>query len=107
MFAQGERPSRGARNRAGRSAAIGLFLLPAIVSTAAGARPIYPADVWAERPAAAAALDDSELAAAREYALSGGGSGMVIHRGYAVMRWGNQRALYDLKSTTKSIGTTA
>jgi hypothetical protein len=32
---------------------------------------------------------------------------MIVRRGYAVLRWGDQQQHYDLKSTTKSIGAMA
>lgn len=51
-------------------------------------------------------MDPVKLAQARDFALRGGGSGLVIHRGKAVFRWGDQKLRYDLKSTTKSIGAT-
>ncbi|MBK9166171.1 MAG: serine hydrolase [Bryobacterales bacterium] len=40
-------------------------------------------------------------------APAGGGSGLVIHRGRIVASWGDPKQRYDLKSTTKSIGTVA
>ena len=44
---------------------------------------------------------------ARDYALIGGGSGMIARGWYLVHSWGNQRTRYALKSTTKSIGGSA
>jgi CubicO group peptidase (beta-lactamase class C family) len=110
MFAQGERRRRGTRNRRGVPTKYVAWLVVLAIldfSHASAAELIYPTDVWPVRPPAAAALDDAQLAAARDYGLSGGGSGLVVHRGYAVMTWGDQQARYDLKSTTKSIGATA
>lgn len=52
-------------------------------------------------------MDLSQLEQAREYALSGGGSGCIIRGGKLVFSWGDQGVRYDLKSTTKSIGITA
>jgi CubicO group peptidase (beta-lactamase class C family) len=52
-------------------------------------------------------MDEIQLAKARDYALKAGGSGMVVHRGKLVYSWGDTKAKYDLKSTTKSIGATA
>lgn len=49
-------------------------------------------------------LDATKLEQARDYALTGGGSGLIIHRGKAILSWGDQAALYDLKSSSKSIG---
>eukprot|EP00913_Durusdinium_trenchii_P023463 g22041.t1 len=44
---------------------------------------------------------------ARDYALTGGGAGMIVRHGKVVMAWGDTGRRYDLKSTTKSIGMTA
>jgi len=62
---------------------------------------------WPRVSPAEAGLDESQLALAREYAMRGGGSGYVVHKGKLVYSWGDPRELYDLKSTTKSIGVTA
>ncbi|MCA9138733.1 MAG: serine hydrolase [Planctomycetales bacterium] len=51
-------------------------------------------------------MDESKLTKARDYALSAGGSGMILRHGQVVMRWGDQRARYDIKSATKSFGAT-
>ena len=53
-----------------------------------------------------AGMDESNLQQARDYALTGGGSGCIIRGGKLVMSWGDQAKRYDLKSTTKSIGVT-
>jgi len=50
--------------------------------------------------------DETKLAEARDYALTGGGSGCIFHHGKQILAWGDQKQLYDLKSTTKSIGVT-
>jgi CubicO group peptidase (beta-lactamase class C family) len=52
-------------------------------------------------------LDATRLDEAKRYALSAGGSGMIVRYGRAVMRWGDQRQRYDIKSATKSFGATA
>lgn len=62
---------------------------------------------WERATPAEAGMDEAKLVQARDYALRGGGSGMVIHRGKLVLSWGDVKARYDLKSTTKSIGITA
>lgn len=62
---------------------------------------------WKVAEGSAVSLDPTELGRAREYALTGGGSGMVIHRGRVVSAWGDTRMRYDLKSTTKSFGAAA
>ncbi len=52
-------------------------------------------------------MDPALLAKARDYALTGGGSGMITRHGKVVMQWGDQGQIYDLKSSTKAIGVTA
>lgn len=52
-------------------------------------------------------MDGGNLAMARDYALRASGSGYITRHGHLVMRWGNVRETYDLKSTSKSIGVTA
>src|SRR5688572_27232905 len=52
-------------------------------------------------------MDATKLAQAREYALTGDGSGYITRHGKLVLTWGDVRPQYDLKSTTKSIGVTA
>src|SRR5688572_12840169 len=52
-------------------------------------------------------LDESLLTKARDYATSAGGSGIILFREKAVMRWGDQKKLYDIKSATKSFGSIA
>lgn len=52
-------------------------------------------------------MDEADLIVARDYALTGGGSGMIIRRGRLVYQWGDIDLRYDLKSTTKSIGSIA
>ena len=49
-------------------------------------------------------MDQAKLEEARDYALTGGGSGCIIKGGKMVMAWGDQQQKYDLYSTTKSIG---
>ena len=53
-----------------------------------------------------AGMDESKLQQARDYALTGEGSGCIIRGGKLIMAWGDQARRYDLKSTTKSIGVT-
>lgn len=52
-------------------------------------------------------MDFELIARARDYALSGGGSGCITLGGRLVLAWGDQKKLYDLKSSTKSIGVTS
>ena len=51
-------------------------------------------------------MDAAKLAQARKYALKGGGSGFITRGGKLVFSWGSLTKIYDLKSTTKSIGVT-
>lgn len=67
----------------------------------------WPASQWSKRTPADVGLSEAELVKARDYALTGGGSGMIIRGGVLVMTWGDVEQRYDLKSTTKSFGATA
>ncbi len=62
---------------------------------------------WEGATPASQGMEGSKLNQAREYALTGGGSGYIIRHGKLVMSWGDLEKRYDLKSTTKSIGVTA
>ena len=52
-------------------------------------------------------MDQDKLEEARDYALTGGGSGCIIRGGKRVILWGDQSKRYDTKSSTKSVGVTA
>lgn len=65
------------------------------------------AQQWTAQSPASAGLDSRYLGQARDYALTGGGSGVVIRHGKLVYEWGDLDASYDLKSSSKSIGVTA
>ena len=67
---------------------------------------VLKAVAWPAAKPAELGLDETKLVAARDYALSGAGSGCILVQGKLVMDWGDQTALYDLKSTSKSIGVT-
>lgn len=62
---------------------------------------------WEMATPASQGMEDSKLSQARDYALTGEGSGYIIRHGRLVLSWGDTKKLYDLKSTTKSIGVTA
>jgi CubicO group peptidase (beta-lactamase class C family) len=66
----------------------------------------FPGKSWPTSTPADLGLDETKLVQARDYALTGGGSGCVIYHGKLVMEWGDQSARYDLKSSSKSIGVT-
>lgn len=51
-------------------------------------------------------MDRAMLLKARDYALTGGGSGIILRHGRKVLEWGDPARRYDLKSTTKSFGAT-
>lgn len=67
--------------------------------------PVFPgADGWPTRSPAQAGMDEAKLAIARDYALTGGGAGMIVRKGRLVYSWGDINQRFDVKSTTKSIG---
>ena len=84
-------------------------VLPESLTPAAqgGEASVWPTGGWTAISPHEAGMDPVKLAAARDHALTGGGSGMITRGGRLVMSWGNLSTLYDLKSTTKSIGVTA
>jgi CubicO group peptidase (beta-lactamase class C family) len=67
---------------------------------------LWPGDQWPVANPVELGIDTTKLAEARDYAVEAEGSGCIIVQGRLVMSWGNQSALYDLKSTSKSIGVT-
>jgi CubicO group peptidase (beta-lactamase class C family) len=67
----------------------------------------FPGERWATVSPAEAGLDAAKLNEARDYALTGGGSGCITRGGKLVIAWGDFKKRYDLKSTTKSFGATA
>mgnify|MGYP003574931116 CR=1 FL=1 len=68
---------------------------------------VFPGNEWETLAPAEARMDAARLEAARDYALTGEGSGYITRGGKLVMQWGDTRKLYDLKSTTKSFGAAA
>jgi CubicO group peptidase (beta-lactamase class C family) len=67
----------------------------------------WPGEQWPAKAPEEVGMDPALLAGARDYAMSSGGSGLIVRHGSAVMRWGDPRQTYDLKSSTKAIGITA
>jgi CubicO group peptidase (beta-lactamase class C family) len=59
---------------------------------------------WTPATPAEVGLDEAKLAAARDFALTGGGAGAVVRKGRLAYVWGDIDARADVKSTTKSIG---
>ncbi len=86
---------------------VAVVMLLGAGSTAPGGEPVWPAPDWATAAPQDVGLDPALLEQAKNYALTGGGSGCVVRYGRRVLAWGDPRKLYDLKSTTKSIGVTA
>lgn len=90
-----------------------LIVLIAMTAAGSGAIPTaapaqsWPEPAWHQASAAACQMDQKELEAARDYALSGGGSGLILQHGKQLLTWGDLHRRYDLKSSTKSIGLTA
>ncbi|MHC4508350.1 MAG: hypothetical protein ACYTAO_05240, partial [Planctomycetota bacterium] len=72
-----------------------------------GGGEVWPGSQWERARPEQAGMDGSVLQKARDYALTGDGSGRIIRQGRLVMDWGDQKRRYDLKSSTKAIGVTA
>src|SRR6266545_7867620 len=84
-----------------RLCALLLCLCPLAVESAS-----WPGEQWPTAKPGELGLAEKKLGEARDYALTGEGSGCIIVRGKLVMSWGDQDQLYDLKSSSKSIGVT-
>lgn len=83
-------------------------ILYATLGAVAADQPIvYPGKQWAVATPAEVGLDAKLLEQARDYALTGEGSGYITRHGRLVMSWGDVRQTYDIKSSTKSFGATA
>ncbi len=88
--------------------ALALTLLSGLTTSCCNAADVpWPMPNWPTADPADVGMDPAQLRKARDYALTGGGSGYITRHGRLVMSWGDPRARYDLKSTTKSIGVTA
>lgn len=81
-------------------------MLLATVEFGTAGETIWPDPDWKPALPAAVGMDEATLNNARDYALSAGGSGMIVRHGQVVMRWGDQQERYDIKSATKSFGAT-
>ena len=75
--------------------------------TAVCAEVSYPGADWPKATPAEVGLDEAKLKEARDYALTGEGSGYITRHGKLVYAWGDPKQLYDLKSSSKAIGVTA
>jgi CubicO group peptidase (beta-lactamase class C family) len=83
------------------------FVSAAATMTPPASDYVWPGNAWAKALPAEVGLDEARLSQARDYALSGGGSGFIARGGRLVFSWGDPATLYDLKSSSKSIGATA
>jgi CubicO group peptidase (beta-lactamase class C family) len=84
-----------------------LALSLGVCSQGKDADAVWPVPVWSQIAPADAGMNEARLTEARDYALTGGGSGCVIRGGRLVFSWGDQVQRYDLKSSTKSFGVAA
>ncbi len=87
-----------------------LLLLSFIISLSCRtgwADTIYPEKEWATASPHDVGMNEEKLSQARDYALTGNGSGYITRYGKLVMTWGDLDRRYDLKSTTKSFGSAA
>jgi CubicO group peptidase (beta-lactamase class C family) len=84
-----------------------LLFIAAIGAAAPASAQSWPGETWETAAPEDAGLDAARLNQARDYALTGGGSGIITRHGKLVLAWGDQEQKYDLKSSTKSIGATA
>lgn len=66
--------------------------------------PPFPTAGWVAATPAEMNMDAAKLDQARDFALTGAGSGFVTRHGRVVYTWGSTTLRYELKSTTKSIG---
>lgn len=64
----------------------------------------WPTSGWDTALPADVQMDQALLEQARDYALTGGGSGMITRHGQAVLTWGDTTSRFDVNSVTKSIG---
>ncbi len=67
----------------------------------------WPNEEWETASPADVGMDPRLIESARDYALTGSGSGYITRHGKLILTWGDTRRKYDLKSTSKSIGITA
>jgi CubicO group peptidase (beta-lactamase class C family) len=90
-----------------RFAALGIIHITALFLNAFAVAAEFPGEDWTRATPAESALDEERLNEARDYALTGDGSGCIVRGGKLVFSWGDQAQRYDLKSSTKSFGAAA
>ncbi len=83
-----------------------MFVL-SLTAAAQGQEVTWPSPEWPSADPSDTGLDAAKLDDAKDYALSAGGSGMIVRHGKVLLRWGDQNERYDIKSATKSFGATA
>jgi len=83
------------------------ILLGMLVAVCHASDGVWPGEQWQPATLEEAQMDSAKLAQARDYALASEGSGLITRHGKAVLQWGDQDRIYDLKSSTKAIGVTA
>src|SRR5882762_6106674 len=84
-----------------------ILFFAVVARSSLGAEEFWPSDDWRRATPVEAGFDPARLEAARDYALTAGGSGYITRHGKLVLTWGDARQLYDLKSSTKSFGSIA
>lgn len=90
-----------------RSNWVWLLFVLAVPTLWAADDDVWPGKQWVTASPQEVGLNAAKLHEARDYALTGGGSGFITRAGKLVLAWGDVDKAYDLKSTTKSIGITA
>ncbi|UCE48145.1 MAG: hypothetical protein JSW47_21420, partial [Phycisphaerales bacterium] len=78
-----------------------------LMSSSVVGQEVWPRSKWDRATPHKVGMNKNLLEEARDYALTGGGSGCITRSGKLVMQWGDQSKRYDLKSSTKAIGVTA
>jgi CubicO group peptidase (beta-lactamase class C family) len=72
---------------------------------AAAAEPqSWPMPEWTRAAPGEVGMESALLEKARDYALTGEGSGYIVRHSRLVMSWGDPRRLYNIESSTKSFG---
>src|SRR4051794_26451896 len=66
----------------------------------------FPGEAWPKAKPVEVGMAEARLIQARDYALTGEGSGLIIRHGKIVMAWGDEAKRYDLKSSSKAVGVT-
>ena len=82
------------------------FLASAFVLTAVLSAADFPEAAWPKAKPAQVGMVEARLLQARDYALTAGGSGLILRHGKLVLAWGDEAKRYDLKSSSKAIGVT-